>query len=85
MINNLKDFREDNGQVSFLSHVLLEKDELSLLTFLLIILITIMLTVTMRLPSVQSLKVLLWDNRLAESSRRPSWEKAGRDLQPQNI
>lgn len=33
MINDLKDFREDEGQILLLSGKLLEQDELSLLTF----------------------------------------------------
>lgn len=74
-INSLKDLIEDGGQVSFFCLVLIEKDELRLLTFLLVILITIMLT--MRLPNVQSLKVLLWDERSAESSRdQAAWRLA---------
>lgn len=73
-INSLKDLIEDGGQVSFLGSHFDRKNELCLLTFLLAILITIMLT--MSLPNVQSLKVLLWDKRSAESST----DQAGRRL-----
>ena len=44
-----------------------------------------MLTVSMRLPSVQSLKVFLWDNRSGELGRGPSWGKTGRDLRSENV